>query len=66
MALVLDGEVGLPDGAVGHLDGVQVLGVNRHPCYAGPEDAILGEPAELAGVLLSLSSIIIIDPKYIS
>ena len=63
---MLDGEVGLPDGAVGHLDGVQVLGVNRHPRYARARRRILGEPAELAGVLLSLSSIINIDPKYIS
>ena len=43
--------VGLLDGGVGHLGGVQVLGLHRHPRQAGPEDAVLDEPAELAGVL---------------
>ena len=43
--------VGLLDGGVGHLGCVQVLGVDSHPGQAGPEDAVLDEPAELAGVL---------------
>ena len=53
--------VGLLDGGVGHLGGVQVLGVHRHARQAGPEDVVLDEPAELAGVLPVVAGGVVVE-----